>query len=495
MPTMTAQVRTRVSVLLAGLPLLYTLYFFGLTNAGMLGPDEPRYAAIGREMARTGDWITPRLWGEPWFEKPALLYWMTGTAFRFGLNEDLSPRLPIALLSAAFLIFFYWILRREFGHPAAVLSTAVLATTAGWLGLSRVGVADLPMSAVFAAAMLLALRWLDRGDRTWLPLVAALLGLAVLAKGLVPLVLARPLAWMGRKRWQDWLRPSVISAFSAVALPWYLLCFWRNGKPFLETFFWEHQFQRFRSAELAHGQPFWFFLPVLLAAIFPWTPLMVLLARRGFYIDSRRRFLALWLAFGFIFFSAATNKLPGYILPLVPAFAVLAGIALAEAKQMRWVLAASAALLVLIPPVAAILPRALASGISRSAWPPFQWMWLLPLIAAGVVWYLDKHGYRIGAVALLVTAVAASVALIEVQVFPAIDRLASARPLWRVIAPESERVCVERLHRSLRYGLNYYSVTPLPDCRTSPREVQITQEPGLPPRVVSAYAVPASTVR
>src|SRR5215469_6869815 len=90
------------------LPLAYFLYFFGLTAAGMIGPDEPRYASIGREMAHSGDWITPRLWGEPWFEKPALLYWIEGAAFRLGLNEDLAPRLPVALASVAFLIFFYW---------------------------------------------------------------------------------------------------------------------------------------------------------------------------------------------------------------------------------------------------------------------------------------------------------------------------------------------------------------------------------------------------
>src|SRR5438552_14426429 len=118
--------------LLAAL-LIYFLYFFHLTAAGMLGPDEPRYAAIGREMARSGDWITPRLWGEPWFEKPALLYWMTGIAFRLGLGEDLAPRLPVAIVSVAFLAAFFWLLRREFGERAAAFATVILATSAGWI--------------------------------------------------------------------------------------------------------------------------------------------------------------------------------------------------------------------------------------------------------------------------------------------------------------------------------------------------------------------------
>src|SRR5215470_1849698 len=98
--------------------LIYFLYFFHLTAAGMLGPDEPRYAAIGREMARSGDWITPRLWGEPWFEKPALLYWMTGIGFRLGLGEDAAPRLPVAIVSAAFLVAFFYVLRRQVGERA-----------------------------------------------------------------------------------------------------------------------------------------------------------------------------------------------------------------------------------------------------------------------------------------------------------------------------------------------------------------------------------------
>src|SRR5579863_3611863 len=94
---------------------LFVLYFFGLNRTGLLGPDEPRYAAIGREMAETGDWITPRLYGKPWFEKPALLYWLTAAGFNAGLGDDLAPRLPVAVVSAGFLIFYFFNLRRQFG--------------------------------------------------------------------------------------------------------------------------------------------------------------------------------------------------------------------------------------------------------------------------------------------------------------------------------------------------------------------------------------------
>src|SRR5208282_1750183 len=96
---------------------LFILYFFGLTRTGLLGPDEPRYAAIGRSMAQTGVWVTPRLWGMPWFEKPPLLYWTAALAFKAGLDPDLAPRLPVALISVAFLVYFFIALRREFGEP------------------------------------------------------------------------------------------------------------------------------------------------------------------------------------------------------------------------------------------------------------------------------------------------------------------------------------------------------------------------------------------
>ena len=246
----------------------YFLFFCGLTGEGLLGPDEPRYAAIGREMARSGDWVTPRLWDQAWFEKPPLLYWMTGLGFRAGLSEDLAPRLPVALLSVAFLWFYWRRLDREFGHRAAHLATAILATSAAWVAFSHVGVTDLPMAAAFSAAMLLSLPWIRTGNRRELPAAAALLGVAVLAKGLVPLALALPLVWMGRKQWKDLLRPAPILAFLAVAAPWYLLATLLHGGAFLGDFFGKHHFARFFTGELQHQQPFWFYLPVLLAGLF-----------------------------------------------------------------------------------------------------------------------------------------------------------------------------------------------------------------------------------
>jgi 4-amino-4-deoxy-L-arabinose transferase-like glycosyltransferase len=462
-------------------PALFFLYFYGLDGAGLLGPDEPRYAAIGREMARSGDWITPRLWGDAWFEKPALLYWMTAGAFRAGLGEDLAPRLPVALVSVAFLVFYQRLLERRFGAAAGWFAAVMLGTSAGWLAYSHIGVTDLPMAAAFSVAMLLALDWVERGETRVLPWVSGWLGVAVLAKGLVPLVLAAPLLWFGRRRLLDWLRPQAAAPFFLIALPWYLLCYLRNGPVFLQKFFWEHHFERFATDSLQHQQPFWFYVPVLVGALLPWSPVLVLLVRRSFYRDAARRFLALWVVFGFLFFSLSTNKLPGYLLPLLPGAAALMGLALAEAVRARALLAAGALSLAAIPFAVAMLPRILAVGLSRAGSPAFDWTWALPPAVGAAVWWLESRRHRGVAVAVMGLAVTAGVAELQVRTIPVLDRTVSAQPLWREIADRRDEVCMEPVHRNIRYGLNYYAVTPLPDCRDSPRPLVVRQSPGHPP--------------
>lgn len=376
---------------------LAVAYFFGLNAVGLLGPDEPRYAAIGREMARSGDWITPRLWGAPWFEKPALLYWMSAMGFRLGLGPELAPRLPVATLALAFLGLYWWLLRREFGTEPAWYATLILGTSLGWMAFSQIGVTDLPMTAAFAAAMLCALPWIAKGDTRFLPLVGALLGVAVLAKGLVPLVLAVPLGLApvvsgGRRRIRDLIGVRVVAPFLLVALPWYLLCYLRNGREFIDVFFWQQQVGRFHSAALQHTQPWWFYIPILLLGLLPWTPVAALAMRRAGWRDPRRVFLIAWVLFGLVFFSVAVNKLPGYVLPLLPAVCALAGIGLAEARQPGVLLVCSALLLVIFPVAIPLLPRAVAQGLSRAPAVRWHWSWLVPLAVSGAVWVLSRHG-------------------------------------------------------------------------------------------------------
>ena len=468
------------------LPLAYFLYFYGLGTAGLLGPDEPRYASIGREMARSGDWITPRLWGHPWFEKPALLYWMTAAGFRSGLNPDLAPRFPVALMAVAFLLFYWWILRREFGGPAAWFATLILGTSVEWLVFSQIGVTDLPLAATFTTAMLLALPWVTSGDSRWLPWAGVFLGLAVLAKGLVPVALAAPLAMA------LWKRPALRSVrallrlglpFLVVALPWYLLCYRANGNVFLHDFFWVHHFERVTSESLMHVEPWWFYGKVLLGALVPWTPLLFVAARPSLYRDRRRLFLLLLFVWGLLFFSAPLNKLPGYLMPLLPVAAALLGIALERTRRAALALVPCALLLVAFPVMAPILPSAVASGLSKAPFPRFQLFWLLPLALAGTVWLLEIRRRRMAAVFCIAAGAVAGVVYLKRAAMPEVDRLASSRQLWRQVAPDAAAVCVENIHRNWRYPLNYYSVTPLPECSVAPRPIHILQVPGHAPRV------------
>ena len=410
-------------------------------------------------MADTGDWITPRLWGEPWFEKPALLYWMTATGFRAGLDPDLAPRLPVAIVSVAFLICFFVALQREFGDRAAFYATVMLGTSAGWLAFSHVAVTDLPMSAALAGAMLAVMSGRGRA------FAGALLGLAVLAKGLVPLALFLPALWFWRKRVPDLL--VLLTVAVAVATPWYVLVTLRNGAPFLEEFFWKHHFERFLTGALQHEQPFWFYLPIFVAGFFPWSPLLLLLFENRIYKDQRVMFLLGWLAWGFLFFSVSRNKLPGYLLPLFPPAAALIGIALAEAKsrtvKMVCLIAACAALLFLIPPIQEMLPQALVSGLARRGVLSVPAIWIFPVVLITLLCgFLEAKGRREWAVAAVALLTTIAVVRLALEVYPVLDRQVSARTQWRS-NPDSI-TCVSNDNRSLRYGLSYYAGRSLPDC-------------------------------
>jgi len=472
-------------------PLAYFLYFYHLAGVGLIGPDEPRYAAVARTMAASGDWVTPRLLGQPWFEKPALLYWMEAVFFRAGFGPELAPRLPGALMALAFLGFYWWILRREFGWPSASFATAILGTSAAWMVSSQIGTTDLPLAATYSAAMLLALPWVRRREPQFLPWVAILLGLAVLAKGPVAVVLACPMLipWKGPfwatlgRNIGAFLRPRVTIPFLAVTLPWYALCTWANGAAFLRDFFWKHNVERFVSSTVVgqHGQPFWYFGPVLLALLLPWTPLLPLAFRRAFHPDSGRLLLLAWAALWLVFFSASANKLPSYILPAIPAAATLSGVALAEARNAAPWLAACAVLLVAFPIATPLIPMAVASGLSHAPAPHFQWNWLPPLAVALLAWVLDRRGQRLAAVLAIVAGATIGTAMLKSAAAPGLDRIASARTLRRQLGPRQEAVCIDWVPRGMQYSMDYYFEPPLPDCAHHSRSLWLHQLAGRPP--------------
>jgi 4-amino-4-deoxy-L-arabinose transferase-like glycosyltransferase len=440
---------------------LWLLYFFGLDRTGLILPDEPRYAAIGRAMAYSGDWITPRLFGAGWFEKPALLYWMTAIGFKAGLGPELAPRLPVALASVGFLIFFFFVLRRQSGERAAFFASAILASSAGWLAYSHVAVPDLPMSTAFGAAMLTLMAGVTPRRAA---AAGVLLGVAILAKGLVPLVLFAPALWFLRRQLRALL--AVFAVALAVAIPWYALVALRNGAPFFDVFFGQQQFARFFSGEFLHAQPFWFYVPIILAGLFPWTPLALLLFSKPLYRDRRNLFLLAWFVFGFVFFSASRGKLPGYLLPLLPPLAALMGIAIdrvpERSRLIMSLLGAAIALLWLVPTVQDALPQALLSGMGRAPIHLFA-SWLLPIVlCAAICGSLEFYRRRVAALALAALLTTVLIARFIWTDFPELDREVSARGRW--LASSESISCVPPGAVALRYGMEYYADRELPDC-------------------------------
>lgn len=444
----------------------FFLYFFGLSQIGLVGPDEPRYVSIGREMYFSGDWITPTLWGAPWFEKPPLEYWGIATAFFLGIDDDLAPRIFNAILGAAFIVLFWWVLSQEFSRKAALIAAAILATSAAWVAESRIAVMDMPLAVTFGAAMLFALR----GSFIW---AGAMLALAVLAKGLVPLILVVPALWFFRARWRQLLLPLLV--FLALVQPWYIAMTVIHGQEFIQEFFIRHHFSRFASESLQHVQPFWFFIPVVLGALFPWTPLVGLL--RWSRTDWKHQYLFVWFLWALIFFSLSKNKLPGYILPAIPPLAALLGIQLARAKREWAWCAACGALLGLTVIIGDVLPEALAHGLSRAKVD----LRVVPaiLIAVGAA---AVGAWQCARGVAIVTAVI--VPLLVFRIFPVLEEQVSVRSFWKTIEEQRGQVCVESMHRSWRYGLNYYTIDPLPDCSSELKLVRIMQQGSKRPQIL-----------
>jgi len=455
-------------------PLAYLVYLFQFSATGLLGPDEPRYAFIGRAMAQSGDWVTPRLWGEPWFEKPALLYWMQAAAFRVGISSDLAPRLPVALCAIGFLVYYWWILKREFGSRVAWMATLILGTSGLWIGYSQAGVTDIPLTAAYSAAMLLALPWVAKRDTRCLPVSAGLFAVAALAKGVVPLALAAPL--LAGRHMRDWLRLRVVVPFVLIALPWYVLCYVRNGWPFIHELFVVHTFSRITSNELMHVQPRWYYIPVFLAGLLPWTPLLALTFTRGSMQDRRRQFLVVWVLTVLIAFSISINKLPGYILPAMPAAAALIAIRIEEVRSARWVLAISGILLIAFPIAGRLLPAAVLSGLSHAPRLSFEPGWLVGPAAAILAWELERRGRRLAAVAAVAVTAGLCVTWLKSTVAPVLDNSVSARVLWRQIEPRRNEVCLGAVKRDWDYGLAYYAGARLPSCAGELRQLEIAPD-------------------
>jgi 4-amino-4-deoxy-L-arabinose transferase-like glycosyltransferase len=463
---------------------LYVCYFSHLGAIGFVGPDEPRYAWIARDMAETGDWVTPRLYGKPWFEKPPLFYWGAALSFKlFGVSEA-SARLPSAISALLATLALAWLALRLYGAETARWLLLLLPTTVGMIGFSHAAATDMPFSGMLTIAMACAavVLGLTRNENTpilprtpWFALIlfGFFLGLAVLAKGPAAIILSGGAVFfwaLFTKRWPDAFRlfhPAAIAAFCLTALPWYILCAHRNPD-FFRIFIIEHNFKRFLTPEFQHIQPFWYYGPILLLALFPWigmTLSAVLNSLRQKFemkLDSTVVFFLTFSAFPVIFFSISRSKLPGYVLPAIPAFAFLTAYALASALRMEKVPVPAGFAVLALTPVALMATLGLSIYFLRKPEPlhPFAVsLCLLSFLAVSTALVFAFSRMHRATLVAGILAWVCFVGLTNHFAMSWLDPQVSARPVARSILrnPEiSSGVKVFQVQRGRQYALNFY---------------------------------------
>ncbi len=360
-------------------------YFYGLGHLPLLGPDEPRYAQVAREMFLRHDLITPTLGGHLWFEKPALLYWMMIVSFKlFGVSEW-SARLPAAVSGVLTVAAVFCVASRGernsrneqlpgigfFGFYSALAS----ATSLGIVAFSRAASFDiiLTMTTTWALAFFILHEFEETANppRTYLVGFYAFVGLSLLAKGLLGIVI--PIGVIGAYYlFRRGLPPrnTIFSLFWGIPLAlgiagtWYLPVIWRHGWPFIDQFFIQQHFARYITNKYHHARPVYYYLLIFPLWSLPWTAFLfdgLLRARTWSWRGDNRSgdpinkllvFALGWLLFPLIFFSFSNSKLPGYILPVLPAAALVVGERLSrlgsDSGNSTWAIRATAALCLLL---------------------------------------------------------------------------------------------------------------------------------------------------
>jgi len=321
------------------LVIIYALLWFGTLDYRHLIPsDEGRYAEIAREMLVTGDWVTPRYNGYKYFEKPPLQAWATAAAFQmFGIGEW-QARLWTALTGFFTILLIGFTGARIYNARAGWLAAAVLASSPMWVISGHFNSLDMGLSAFLVAALcslLLAQTSQNKHScRNWMWACWAFMGLATLSKGVIGVAIPAMvfIAYsISTWDWKIWTRLRIFSGsilFLAITAPWFLLVSQRNPE-FLEFFFIHEHLQRFTQDAHSRTGPIYYFVPLLLVGILPWflqIPGAVIEAWR----ERRREFsagwlLVCWFVVIFAFFSVSRSKLPGYIIPIFPALALLIG--------------------------------------------------------------------------------------------------------------------------------------------------------------------------
>jgi 4-amino-4-deoxy-L-arabinose transferase-like glycosyltransferase len=329
--------------------IVVAVYFFRL-DLPFIGPDEPRYSQVAREMFERGDWITPTLGGFDWFEKPVLLYWLQIASYKlFGVSE-FAARFGSAVFGLG-VIFALWILgksvqqkkfdyqaRNEFANWLALVAASTISIIVFARGASFDIILTFPMTIGLVSFFIWEQKNRQSSTSNQIYLIAFYFftGIALLAKGLVGLIFPPAIViFYYLLRWQMPPKSFIFSLFWGtllsllVASVWYLPMYQVNGWKFIDEFFIQHHFQRYTSNKYLHPQPFWFFFAILPLMIIPWTPFFLMSIWkicRNFKSAMQNPLVAFafaWMMLPLVFFSFSGSKLPGYILPIVPAVVIL----------------------------------------------------------------------------------------------------------------------------------------------------------------------------
>lgn len=439
---------------------------------GLYSPDEGRYAEIPREMMVSGDWVTPRLNGFPYFEKPPLQYWLTAAIFTVAGEDEGTARLAPALAGLGALFAVLLTARRLFGRRAGWMAGAVMASSLGYFLATQFVTLDMLLTAALTCALCAFLLAQDArasatDNRRWMLVAWAMCALAVLTKGPVAVVLpalaiatyvivARDFSLLRR------LHITLgLGVLAVITLPWFLLVEARNPG-FAEFFFVREHWQRFTQPLHRRPGPAWYFIPILVVFLMPWLPAMAwaMLEQRGFGATLRgfspSRFAWCWSGAIFVFFSLSSSKLPAYVLPVMGAIALAVAAPMARRWTMSvritaWLLVPSGVLMAL---AAAPATAWITSALVREDYAAnFGWIIAAGLLlsATGIVTLrLLFHGHRVNALAVLVLGAMTACQLGAVVAYE-VDRYFSAERLI-------ERISGGESLRPFRPDLPFYSV-------------------------------------
>jgi len=325
----------------------------------LVNPDEGRYAEIPREMVATGDWVTPRLDGVNYFEKPPLMYWAVAACLKAFGPDEWSMRAAPAWFALVGVLLAYAAGRRLYGRAAGIGAAVVLGTTLLYYAMGRILILDMAVSVLMSATLIcfiLGVREAAGARRRWFFYgLYASAALATLTKGLIGFLVTGAVMFLWLLIFNQWRRlrplylPSGIALFLALAAPWHVLAAMRN-ETWAHRYLYIEQVARFFTTYHGRYQPWHYFIWILLGGLFPWIAFLWPAIRAGVRGGWARRgenatawFCVTWAAFIFLFFTKSQSKLPPYILPVLPALAVLIGAWLAGvvadpagAARLRW---------------------------------------------------------------------------------------------------------------------------------------------------------------